>query len=156
MKYALQFVFLALLLQACNGNFPKDPEQTLSKIQNDTLRVGYSENLPWVIKTGQEPAGLEADLLKAFARTIPTTIKWENDTEQNLMEKLEKNELHLVVAGITKDNPWKKKISFTRPYAKQGKKKHVMAVIHGENAFVLKLEEFLYSQEEEVKKRLKP
>ena len=60
------------------------------------------------------------------------------------------------MAGITQDNPWKKQVSFTRPYAELGKKKHVMAVIHGENAFIKKLEEFLYQQEAEIKKQIKP
>ncbi|RNI31944.1 hypothetical protein EFA69_05390 [Rufibacter immobilis] len=109
--------------------------------------VGYSENPPWVVKGPNGPTGIEPDLVKAFAQTLQADIRWRNDTEQNLLEELEQNKLHLVMAGITHDTPWKKKIAFTRPYLEQGKKKHVLGVIKGENAFVLALEKFLHQQE---------
>ncbi|WP_219921404.1 transporter substrate-binding domain-containing protein [Rufibacter sp. XAAS-G3-1] len=147
-------VFL-LLLSGC-GQFPKDPEKTLEQVTNGTLHVGYSENPPWVVKGPGGPTGSEPDLVKAFAKSINATIQWQNDTEQNLLENLEKNKLHLVIAGITEDSPWRNKIAFTRPYAQVGKKKHVFCVIKGENAFLVKLEKFLHQQQSTLETRLKP
>jgi hypothetical protein len=41
--------------------YPKDPNNTLDKITNGTMVVGFSENAPWVIKTTGEPEGIEPD-----------------------------------------------------------------------------------------------
>ncbi|WP_460892102.1 transporter substrate-binding domain-containing protein [Rufibacter soli] len=149
---------LLLLLFAFWGTsgcdkIPKDPEDTLRQVTGGTLHVGYSENPPWVVKGAQEPTGLEPEMVKAFAKTINARVQWHQDTEQELLEALEKKKLQLVVAGLTDDSPWKSKISFTRPYLTLGKKKHVFGVVMGENAFVMKLEKFLHKKEEELKKQ---
>ncbi|MDQ3292584.1 MAG: transporter substrate-binding domain-containing protein [Bacteroidota bacterium] len=145
MRLYLLLLTMVLLTSACD-NFPKDPDKTLTKIKNGTLLVGYTENPPWVIKTQTEPSGAEAQLVKKFAKTQGAEIKWVNDTEQDLFQKLEKRELHLVIGGFTDKNTWKSKISFTRPYLERQKEKHVMAVLKGENAFVVALETFLHQQ----------
>jgi ABC-type amino acid transport substrate-binding protein len=148
----LTFLFLTAGCQ----NFPSDPEGTLQQATNGTLLVGYSENPPWVIKGTAGPEGIEPDLVKAFARTINAEVQWRNDSEQNLLDELEKNNLHLVIAGITDDTPWAKKVSFTRPYFKTGKKHHVLGIIKGENAFVVAVEKFLHQQEATLKNHLTP
>lgn len=139
-----------LLLISCE-NFPKDPDKTLANIRNGILKVGYSENPPWVIKTPDGPTGTEAELIKSFAQELPARIQWHNDSEEDLFEQLEKRELHLVIGGITDKNAWKSKISFTKPYLQTEKHKYVIAIIKGENAFVLQLEKFLKSQEVKIK-----
>ncbi len=141
-RYALLLLGVALLPLGCDS-FPKDPRHTLDRVRNGTLRVGYSENRPWVTKSGTVPGGTEAELVKRFAQSLQAKIEWHNDTEQNLFERLEKNEIHLVIAGLTDETPWKDKIGMTRPYRKEGKKKHVMAVAPGENGFLVALETFL-------------
>jgi membrane-bound lytic murein transglycosylase MltF len=144
MKLRCTFLILgvALLLPGCDS-FPKDPRHTLDQVRNGTLLVGYSENQPWVTKQGDAPGGTEAELIRQFAQSLNAKIEWHNDTEQNLFERLEKNEIHLVIAGLTDETPWKDKIGMTRPYRKEGKKKHVMAVVPGENGFLVALETFL-------------
>ncbi len=138
--------WFACLSAGCDS-FPKDPRRTLDRVRNATLRVGYSENPPWVTKSGDAPGGTEAELVKRFAQTLNAKIEWHNDTEQHLFERLEKNEIHLVIAGISDETPWKDKIGMTRPYVKAGKKKHVMAVAPGENGFLVALETFLQQQQ---------
>ena len=145
--------WLVMLLMISCDNYPKDPDNSLEKIRNGIMVVGYSENPPWVVKTGSEPNGIEAGLIKGFARTLGARVKWQNDSEQDLFEKLEKKELHLVIGGLTNKNSWKSKISFTKPYLKLGKKKYVMAVLKGENAFVLQLEKYLHDQEPKLKSK---
>ncbi len=142
LRCTLLLLGVACLPLGCDS-FPKDPRHTLERVRHGTLRVGYSENRPWVTKSGNAPGGTEAELVKQFAQTLQAKIEWHNDTEQNLFERLEKNELHLVIAGLTDETPWKDKIGMTRPYVKDGKKKHVMAVVPGENGFLVALETFL-------------
>lgn len=151
--YNFFFLVISLFLFSCN-NFPKDPEETLRKVTNDTLIVGYSENSPWVIKTESEPEGLEPAIVKAYAKTLNATVKWHNNTEQNLFKMLEERKIHLVIAGITQNTPWEKKAGLTRPYLENNKEKHVMAVINGENAFLLSLEKFLHEHKGKYKKEL--
>jgi polar amino acid transport system substrate-binding protein len=150
-----QSLLLLLLtgLMACH-HYPQDPDNTLTTIRQGKLRVGYSENPPWVVKTAGAPAGIEPTLLTAFARTQQARIEWVADTEHDLMEQLKKRELHLVVGGLVHNSPWSQQVSFTRPYLQQGAKKRVMAVVEGENAFVLELEKFLWRQEEKLKTTL--
>jgi len=146
---------LLLALQGCS-DYPKDPDKTLQKVENGILQVGYSDNPPWVVKTGQEPTGIEPELVKGFAKSIHATVRWHNDTEQNLFEGLKRKQYALVVAGITDDNPWKtEKVGFTRPYLK-GNKKHVMVTIQGENAFIVRLEKYLHQQEKATPKHQQP
>lgn len=147
----LSFLFIStlILLSSCH-NFPRDPKDTLEKVKNDTLVVGYSENPPWVIKTENEPIGEEAELVKSFAKTLNATISWKNDSEQNLFELLEKGKIHMVIAGITEETPWKDKVGLTRAYMENNKKKHVMAVINGENGFLVALEKFLHENKKNI------
>lgn len=156
LNYLPLLSFLWMLLVSGCQDFPKDPQKTLEKVTNHTLEVGYSENPPWVVKGETEPTGIEPQLVKAFARTLNAQVRWHNDTEQNLLEDLEKRKLHLVIAGLTDKSPWKSKVAFTRPYLTQGKEKHVLAVVMGENAFTLQLEKFLYRHEAHLKKQVQP
>ncbi|GAA4455619.1 transporter substrate-binding domain-containing protein [Nibrella saemangeumensis] len=155
MKNVVRLIILTLLSGGCD-RFPKDPNDTLNTVKGGTLVVGYSENPPWVQKTDSLPTGLEPDLVKAFAESLGARITWKNDTEQNLFEALEHREVHLVIAGITDDTPWKDKVTLTRPYLKAGKRKHVMAAIRGENAFIVHLETFLHKRESVLATRVQP
>lgn len=153
---------LLLALQACD-TFPQDPEHTLAQARNGTLLVGYSENPPWVMKTAGAPTGIEPALVQGFARTLGARVQWHHDTEQHLFEALEKKRLHLVVAGLTDENPWKKQVAFTRPFIerpkpdqKLSKDQHVMATVQGENAFIVALERYLHQQEPAVQTQLQP
>jgi polar amino acid transport system substrate-binding protein len=152
------YYLLLLLLGALAGcgQFPKDPDKTLTKARSAPLRVGYSHNPPWVVKTGTEPGGIEPALIKAFANRRQLRIEWINDSEQDLMQQLENRKLHLVISGLLHDSPWTQRISVTRPYLEQEKKKRVMGIIKGENAFILALEKFLFSQEEKLKNTPQP
>lgn len=144
------------VLQACS-DYPQDPSKTLHKVEGGTLVVGYSENPPWVVKASPEPTGIEPELVKAFARKLHARVQWRNNTEQVLFEDLEKKRVDLVVAGLTDDTPWtKEKVGFTRPFVEQGKQKHVMAIVQGENAFLVRLEEFLQQQRPAIIQRIQP
>ena len=153
-KYWL-LLFFTFLLVGCKY-YPKDPEDTLEKIKNATLIVGYSENLPWVIETADGVSGIEAELVKEFAALHQAEVKWIKNTENDLFQDLKERKLHIIIAGLTDDTPWKKeKIGITRPYFKAADKKHIMAIPQGENAFLISLEKFLLQKENEIKQMVK-
>jgi polar amino acid transport system substrate-binding protein len=110
---------IALLLMtatACS-TLPRDPEKTLEHVQQrHQVRVGLVENPPWVVRTPDEPAGVEVELARSFAQSLGASPEWFWGTEQHHMEALEQFELDLVIGGLEGTTPWSKTISLTRPY----------------------------------------
>lgn len=140
----LSYCFFILLAGFACTPYPNDPHNTLDKVQNGTLRVGYSENKPWVIKTEREPGGTEAALIKSFAVGLQAKITWSSGSEEVLFKKLENREIDVIIAGLTDGTPWKtRKVGFTIPYTTTEKENYVIAVVAGENAFLTTLEHFL-------------
>jgi len=136
-------VALALLLTACD--LPRDPEHTLERVEVAGMRVGIAPRPPWAIG-GEEPSGVEADLVRAFARDLGTDVRWESGSASDVLESIELGNLDLAIGGFTADNPWSSRVSFIQPYYVLGDDQHVMAVPHGENAWIVRLERFLRSR----------
>jgi len=116
-------LFLTLLgtslwgLLAGVPQFPKDPEDTLKRVQQDrTLRVGYTHAEPWVVPSGAQPQGIEPALVRAFARSLGARVAWVAGTEQHLYQALKQHELDLLIAGTTDESPWKEQVGLTRSY----------------------------------------
>jgi membrane-bound lytic murein transglycosylase MltF len=144
------YLVLTLTVSGCN-EYPKDPNGTINKVRDGILVIGYSDNPPWVIKTNQDPEGIEPELIKMFASGLNAEIKWQNGTEQQLFQKLEEEEIDVLIAGITEESPWQdRRIGLTRHYVQNGKDRHVIAVQQGENSFLMKLEEFLHGSKSKV------
>ena len=107
---------VALLGVAC-GSLPRDPEGTSHRVAaNHVIRVGLSENPPWVIRTQGEPRGVEVQLVRDFAAQLHAQPQWFWGSEQQHMPALEHFQLDLVVGGLESSSPWKKSVGFTRPY----------------------------------------
>lgn len=135
------------MLAGC-ASFPADPDGTLDRVQGGTLRVGVTENAPWVVLAEDgEPAGTEPDLVRAFAERIDADVEWTQGSETRLADALERGELDVVVGGLLDDTPWVESAATTRPYAEfstaDGTERHVMLTPMGENAFLVALETFL-------------
>lgn len=142
---------LALLLTGCASHYPADPHHTLSQVTGGTLRVGVSHNEPFTSVTGPTPSGREVELVRDYAATLDAEVDWSQGGEEELVGKLEHGQLDLIIGGLTNKTPWKKKVGLTRPYTTTtgefgAKKKHVLAVRKGENAFLLSLDAFLQTQ----------
>lgn len=106
---------MVFLLAGCN--MPLDPNGTLDRVVDDTMRVGFSEYPPWVVRTqGAQPAGVEAELVSRFAEKIGAEIEWEWGGIEDNLKKLEQFELDLVVGGLTEKTPWMTRIGLTKPY----------------------------------------
>jgi polar amino acid transport system substrate-binding protein len=131
----------ALLLGGCE--MPQDPEGTLQRVRGGTLRVGVSVNAPWTAFDGTSVSGLEPELLDRFADELGAEVEWIQDTEGDLLPSLERGEIDIVICGLHDDTPWKNQVALTRPFLAYGGKQHVMAVVPGENRFLLQLDRFL-------------
>lgn len=139
---------LAVALPGC-GAIPTDPNGTLSEVTNETLKVGVTERDPWVqLEDGEEPSGTEPALAREFAADLGAGVEWAQGAESELVEQLERGELHLVIGGFAKSTPWTNRVALTQPYStstddRGNTVQHVMLVPQGENAFLLELDTFL-------------
>ena len=137
----------AVVLVGC-ATIPADPDGTLERVQGGVLRVGVTENAPWVdLSGGGEPSGTEPTLVLEFADQQGATVEWTAGSEATLAEALEAGELDVVIGGFLEDTPWTEHGAATRPYVTagtgEGDEKHVMLTPLGENAFLVALESFL-------------
>lgn len=137
-------VFLPLILASACG-LPKDPEGTSDRIASTReLRVGVTDNRPWVDAHSPEPAGIEADLVRHFAERLGAKILWSRGSEAALAEQLKHHDLDIAVGGFEVKTPWKSVVGVTQPFARTpDKKKHVFLVAPGENRFILTLDTYL-------------
>jgi polar amino acid transport system substrate-binding protein len=139
----LFFVSAMLLLAAACG-LPRDPEGTLDRLRGGVMRVGYSENDPWITDT----AGVERAMVNQLAASLGARVEWTRGSESPLFEKLHERKLDLVVAGLTDDGSWAKLAAATKSfYTEPGTgKRHVWATSPGENAWLVHVEHFLREQ----------
>ncbi|MGC5076138.1 transporter substrate-binding domain-containing protein [Agrococcus sp. DT81.2] len=137
-----------LVMTGCGIQVPADPEGTLERVEGGVMRVGVTENAPWVeLGANDEPSGTEPALITEFAARHGATIAWTAGSEAELLDALDHGELDLVLGGFLEDTPWTEMGAATRPYVEagtpDGNEKHVMLVRMGENAFLVALESFL-------------
>ena len=136
-------LFPVLLLAACD--MPRDPEGTLDRARGGVLRAGAAEAAPWVVRRGGggRPAGPEAEIVERFAASIDARVQWEWGSSDQLLRRLEKRELDVVVAGLTARTPWKTHVGVTRPWRKDGEDERVLAVAAGENETLVALDRLI-------------
>ena len=96
--------------------YPRDPEGTLDRVEGGTLRVGVIEDPPWVKLGGEEPEGVEPELVREFAAELDAEIEWVEGTESDLAFALRGFQLDLIIGGLTRDWPYGREVALTRPY----------------------------------------
>ena len=109
---------LVAMLQGC-GDFPRDSRDTLKRVEAGApLRVGYSISEPWVRGGGSAsgPAGVEPDLIRAWAREKGARIVWTQGSEGQLVEALAQNSVDVAVGGFLSTTPHGAMIGTTQPY----------------------------------------
>jgi hypothetical protein len=110
------------------------------------IRVGYTDNPPWVI-AGAEPRGIEPHLVRAFAKRVGARVLWTRGSETALAISLKHYELDLAIGGFDKKTPWSSVAGITQPYLSDAEgKKHVLLAAPGENRFILELDRFLVAR----------
>ncbi len=156
-------LLLAIVLFAAGCQYPDDVDGTLDRVRDGgTLRVGVSEEEPYVILDAARPRGVEVRLVTGFAAQQRAGVRYERGGEESLVERLHGGELDIVIGGVTSRNPAKKQVAPTRPYAEtsteiggeQVTQKHVMFVRAGENAMLVALERYLLNREEQIRRML--
>ena len=135
-----KLIILALLSMVTACTIPQDPENSFEEAKKETLLVGAIPNPPYVEISNNRFTGSEIEKLREFAKRENLRLKIEKGTESELVEKLEKYELHVVAGGIDKKTIWKKKAGLTAPYDK----KHVFLIPKGENRLLKHLEDFIF------------
>jgi polar amino acid transport system substrate-binding protein len=127
---------------AIGCGLPRDPDDTLERVRGGVVRVGVSHNPPWVDITSSGADGIEAELIENIARDLGARIEWTAGAESELLTDLEERKLDVVLGGLTDDSPWKHKVALTRPFFEdpETRKKHVLAMPAGENAWLLYVE----------------
>lgn len=151
--WLLTMLVLGLLSTGCGLSIPADPDGTLQRVRGGVLRVGASPHEPWIVWGGERaPTGSEAVIVGAFAETLDARVEWSRGGEEDLIGRLERGELDLVVGGLTAKTPWVNKAAITKPYRKvtaaDGTAEElVFAARNGENAFLVELERFLLSSD---------
>ena len=155
---------LAVLVVAFAGcQLPRDVEGTLDRVEGGgTLRVGVSEDEPYVVLDGPRPTGVEVRELERFARGLGAQVAYERGGEEALVAQLREGELDVVASGATKRSPFAKEVAPTRPYAKTRERiggktvedQHVLFVRNGENAFLVALERHLLDRKEPIRQAL--
>jgi polar amino acid transport system substrate-binding protein len=109
--------------------------------------------------------GVEAQLVLSLARELGARVEWVRAPEARLLESLHDRGVDLVLAGLTADTPWAKKVALTRPYytdtaafgavpgaarPEPREERHVLAAPPGENAWLVRVERALHAREREV------
>jgi polar amino acid transport system substrate-binding protein len=103
------------VLSGCE--LPRDPEGTLDRVRGATMRVGVTENDPWVqLADRDDPQGVEPTLVRRFATRLNARVEWVEGSEEELIGALKEGQLDLVVGGLTRNSPWKTEAALTRPY----------------------------------------
>lgn len=133
----IYYILLGLLVSC---SIPNDSNKSWEKAQTEGLIVGVIDNPPYATKEHGTYKGTEIKHIKEFAQNHQIKVVFHSAHASDLFKDLEKYRYSLVLGGIEKNNPWKSKIAFTKPYDK----KHVFAIPKGENELLFKLESFIH------------
>jgi ABC-type amino acid transport substrate-binding protein len=147
---------LAAAAAALACDMPRDAESTLERVRDTgVLRAGAVSNPPFVVTTsGGGVSGPEAAVVEAFAKAHGAAVTWVVASEEELVERLERFQLDVVVGGITRKNPLAKKVGATLPLYERAGKQHVLLTPPGENGLLLALDRAVYPQRERLQRSL--
>lgn len=112
-------VLVPVMLGGCD-EFPKDPNQTLERVRDGTMRVGIIEQQPWAVLEEGRAQGIEVDLVRKLAESLGAEIEWAHATGTAALQALIERRIDLLIGGQTEDGPWSTEVAFTRPYLTYG------------------------------------
>lgn len=112
----LKIFFLATLIISSCDHYPKDPENSLEKALNGTLKVGIADSPDRCMYNDGNPQGIEVDLIKGFAQSINAKVEWVPGSQEDISNLLKEYELDLGIGGFSKKTPLKRHVGLTRPY----------------------------------------
>lgn len=95
---------------------PRDPEKTLARVAGGTMRVGVTENPPWVVLGDEGPTGVEVTLVELFAEELGAEVEWHEGSAEELAAALGMREIDLLAGGITSTSGLSAHAALTHPY----------------------------------------
>lgn len=104
------------ILSGAGCGLPHDPNNTLHHVRGSVMQVGITESPPWVRESDVAPQGVEVEMAKRFAQHLNARIEWHRGSAEDNLNALEHGQLDLVLAGLTKDSPWKGRVGLSQPY----------------------------------------
>jgi polar amino acid transport system substrate-binding protein len=105
------------LVAVAGCQFPADPEGTLDRVTGGTMRVGVIDDPPWAeLRSGEEPTGVEPELVRRFADELDADIEWIEGTPSDLAAAAGGFQLDLIIGGLTRDFPYVDDVALTVPY----------------------------------------
>jgi polar amino acid transport system substrate-binding protein len=114
-RFPLLAVVATVALAGCE--YPRDPEETLDRVEGGTMYVGVIEEEPWVkLDRGKEPGGVEPELIRQFAAELDAEIEWVDGSEAELVEAMRGFQLDLIIGGLTRSSRYRNEVALTRPY----------------------------------------
>lgn len=128
------------------GAFPKDPGNTLQRVENGILRVGISNNPPFTNVSNNNYSGIEVEIVRMYTNSKNAEIEWKTDSLQDLVTEMKNSNLDIIIAGLDRDSFIRKELAITIPYHD----KKVIAVQRGENAFITDFEIFLKNNSDNI------
>lgn len=124
---------LVLLLISCD--FPRDPDRAWEEVSREALRVGVAAGAP-----ADDVHRAEKRIIEGFARAHGLKLRYVEGTESDLVERLERHELHLVFGGFDKKTLWARRAGISASY--DGR--HVFLLPKGENRLLYELEGYVF------------
>lgn len=103
-----------MLLAGCDA--PRDPGRTLERVRGHVLEAGVSEDPPFLVRRGDEAEGIEAEVIRGFARSLGAKVRWVWSAQEQQFRALHGLQLDLVAGGLTAKTPWKQSAAITRPF----------------------------------------
>ncbi|HEX5980905.1 MAG TPA: hypothetical protein VFY52_07450 [Thermoleophilaceae bacterium] len=80
-------VLLLVAVAATGCQYPRDPDDTLNRVDGGVMRVGVTEADPWVLLEDDRPVGgAEVELARRFARDVGARIEWVQGSEEELVD----------------------------------------------------------------------
>jgi hypothetical protein len=134
-------VLLALAgLAACG--LPRDIAHTSDEaLSRGFVRAGVITGTHEM--THGRPTGPEVEVVEGFADDLGLTVEWTVAPEQELMERLERFELDVVVGAIAPGTPYGGRVAITSRLGALPDRETVAAVPPGENDWLLAFNRFV-------------
>lgn len=80
------------------------------------MKVGVSENDPWVVLGTDGPSGVEVEVVELFAEELDAEIEWVEGSTDELAAAVHMRELDLLIAGLTSTSKITSEATLTHPY----------------------------------------
>ena len=118
------FVFCLLCLPTVlkADHAPSVHQGTLKRVlSSHTLRVGVSLFTPWTLKNKEgELIGFEIDIANQLAKDLGVRVELKPFDWKDIIPALQKNQIDIIVAGMTITPQRALQVSFSQPYANSG------------------------------------